>query len=70
MGCAGAIVLMTFGKEVTGSPDYLVGDIMVMLNATSYALYLVLVKQLTAKYMPLTVIKYRSEEHTSELQSP
>jgi len=58
LGCAGAIVLMTFGKEVAGSPDYLAGDIMVMLNATSYALYLVLVKQLTAKYMPLTVIKY------------
>ena len=58
LGCAGAIVLMTFGKEVTGSPDYLAGDIMVMMNATSYALYLVLVKKLTAKYMPLTVIKY------------
>ena len=58
MGCAGAIVLMTFGKEVTGSPDYLAGDIMVLTNATSYALYLVIVKRLTAKYTPLTVIKY------------
>jgi drug/metabolite transporter (DMT)-like permease len=58
LGCAGAVVLMTFGKEVVGSPDYLAGDIMVLLNATSYALYLVLVKQLTDKYMPLTVIKY------------
>jgi drug/metabolite transporter (DMT)-like permease len=58
LGCVGAVVLMTFGKEVTGSPDYLAGDLMVMLNATSYALYLVLVKRLTAKYTPLTVIKY------------
>ena len=58
IGCAGAIVLMTLGKEVSGSPDYLAGDIMVMLNATSYALYLVLVKKLTDKYSPLTVIKY------------
>ncbi len=58
LGFAGAIVLMTFGKEVTGNPEYLAGDIMVLLNATSYALYLVLVKQLTAKYAALTVIKY------------
>ena len=58
LGFAGAVVLVSFGKEVTGSPDYILGDAMVFLNATSYALYLVLVKRLINKYPPLTVIKW------------
>ena len=57
-GCAGAVILMTLGTAVTASVDYLLGDLMVFLNATSYALYLVMVKRLTAKYAPLTVIRW------------
>ena len=58
IGCAGAVILMTLGTTVTARLDYLLGDLMIFLNATSYALYLVLVKRLTARYAPLTVIRW------------
>ena len=58
VGCAGAVTLMTLGKEVMTGSQYLVGDLMIFLNATSYALYLVLVKRLIRQYAPLTVIKW------------
>lgn len=57
-GCTGAVILMTLGKEVVVGNDYLVGDLMIFLNASSYALYLVLVKRLISRYTPLTVIKW------------
>lgn len=34
------------------------GDLMILLNAASYGLYLVLVKPLTAKYKPVTILFY------------
>ena len=58
LGFAGAVVLVTFGKEVIGNPDYVLGDMMIFVNATSYAIYLVIVKHLINKYPPLTVIKW------------
>ena len=36
----------------------LFGNLLIILNATSYGLYLVLVKPLMSKYSPLTVIKW------------
>jgi len=58
LGCIGAILLITFGKEIAAGENSLVGDIMVFINAMSYGLYLVLVKRLTSRYSPLTVIRY------------
>ncbi len=55
-GAAGAILLtLTAG---TGSGDSSMGDLFILINATSYAIYLVLVKPLMAKYKPITVITY------------
>ncbi len=55
-GATGAILLtLTAG---TGSGDSLLGDLYLFINATSYAIYLVLVKPLMKKYKPLTVITY------------
>ncbi|MFT4758467.1 MAG: drug/metabolite transporter (DMT)-like permease [Paraglaciecola sp.] len=34
------------------------GDLMILVNATSYGIYLVLVKSLMKKYHPLTVVKW------------
>ena len=58
VGCAGAILLVAVGKQVIDGNDHIRGDVMIFLNATSYALYLVIVKRLIAKYTPLTVIKW------------
>lgn len=56
IGATGAILLtLTAG---TGKGDSILGDFLLFINASSYALYLVLVKPLMKKYAPLTVITY------------
>lgn len=56
LGATGAVLLtLTAG---TGSGDSALGDLLVFINAASYAVYLVLVKSLMKKYAPLTVITY------------
>lgn len=55
IGATGAILLtLTAG---TGS-DSMFGDLLLLINATSYALYMVLVKPLAKKYKPITIITY------------
>lgn len=58
IGFAGALFLVAAGQQVVEADEYMLGDTMIFLNATSYALYLVVVKRLIAKYPPLTVIKW------------
>jgi len=56
IGATGAILLtLTAG---TSSGDSLLGDLFLFINASSYALYLVLVKPLMKKYKPFTVITF------------
>lgn len=38
--------------------ESLTGDLMILLNAGSYGVYLVLVKPLTSKYKPVTILSY------------
>lgn len=58
VGGAGAIALLVLGAQQTNVHASWQGDLMVLINATSYALYLVLVKPLMTKYAPLTVISW------------
>ncbi|MDI1234127.1 MAG: DMT family transporter [bacterium] len=55
--CAGAILLM-IGRNFTFSTTTMPGDILIILNAISYAIYLVLVKKLLTHYHTLTVSKF------------
>lgn len=56
IGAAGSIIFTLLGsKSLDASP---LGDLFIFVNATSYSLYLVLVKPLMAKYKPLTVITW------------
>jgi drug/metabolite transporter (DMT)-like permease len=56
IGALGAILLtLTAG---TGKGDSMLGDLFLVINAASYAVYMVLVKPLMQKYSPLTVITY------------
>ena len=57
-GALGAFSLITYGGLVDVNTDHLWGNIMVLLNATSYGIYLVLVKPLMKKYKPITVISW------------
>ena len=58
IGCIGAVILVTLGQSIETAPQALKGDLLVFLNGSSYALYLVLVKKLTSKYSPFTVVKW------------
>ncbi|MFT5778768.1 MAG: drug/metabolite transporter (DMT)-like permease [Crocinitomicaceae bacterium] len=56
IGATGAILLtLTAG---TGNGDSMLGDVLLFINAASYAVYLVIVKPLMLKYKPFTVVTY------------
>lgn len=58
-GLAGALTLVFFSKSSTSeAPNIPLGNILVIINALSYGLYLILVKPLTAKYHPFTLMKW------------
>lgn len=58
LGAIGAIMLVAYGKSVSFHKNQLMGDMMVMVNAISYGIYLVLVKKLMTRYHPITVVKW------------
>jgi drug/metabolite transporter (DMT)-like permease len=58
IGMIGAIVLISFGKKLSGGQNEVLGNFLVFINAASYALYLILVKELTKKYHPLHLAKW------------
>jgi len=62
LGLSGAVLLTTYqhGQWVVPSFSHetAFGDFLVLLNATSYAIYLVVVKPLMQKYNPVTIIKW------------
>ncbi len=58
LGFAGAVYLILRNGHITISSATTRGNIMVMINAASYGLFLVLVKPLMRSYKPLTVMKW------------
>ncbi|HKK59186.1 MAG TPA: DMT family transporter [Salinivirga sp.] len=58
LGGSGAILLITSGGNVSLDSEHFVGNLLMLGNTSSYAMYLVLVKPLMKKYHPLTVIKW------------
>jgi drug/metabolite transporter (DMT)-like permease len=58
LGLAGAVGLILQGNQLSLDSDSFVGDLFIFLNATSYAIYLVLVKPLMQRYEATTVIKW------------
>lgn len=59
MGFTGALMLVLYGQEIRqDAPNIPLGNSLFLINATSYAIYLVLVKPLTAKYHAITLMKW------------
>jgi len=62
LGLSGAILLNTYVNGEWVIPSFsggtATGDFLVFLNATSYAIYLVIIKPIMQKYNPITVIKW------------
>lgn len=56
LGALGAILLTV--SSGTKSSEFALGDLFLLINALSYAIYLVIAKPLMKKYKPLTVITY------------
>jgi len=55
-GIVGAGTLILNSGSISFDNNFFIGNILVFINATSYAIYLVLVKGLMKKYQPLTVM--------------
>jgi|TARA_R110000851_G_scaffold333364_1_gene512512 drug/metabolite transporter (DMT)-like permease len=59
LGLGGALVLILFGiKEQPNAPNIPLGNILFIVNATSYSVYLILVKPLVPKYSSITLMKF------------
>lgn len=58
LGLSGAILLILYGKKFAYHKSGMLGDALIFINATSYGLYLVLVRKLMRKYHPITVVKW------------
>ncbi len=58
LGISGASLLMSAGKEVTLTGSSALGDLLVFINAASYAVYLVMIKPLMIRYRPIIVIRW------------
>lgn len=58
-GLVGACVLLLIGKKgVRFNSASFWGDVFILINATSYGTYLIVVKPLLKKYKPVTVMKW------------
>ncbi len=59
IGLVGALVLIFFGiKTQPNAPNIPLGNILFMINAFSYSIYLIIVKPLTARYHVITLMKW------------
>ena len=57
LGTAGAFIIIS-GKGLNFSSKTALGDFYILLNASSYAIYLVIVRPLMKKYHPMAIIKW------------
>ncbi|PLX20548.1 MAG: EamA family transporter [Salinivirgaceae bacterium] len=58
LGGAGAVILILSAGKISFESDHFVGNLLMLGNTSSYAIYLVIVKPLMKKYHPITVIKW------------
>lgn len=58
LGFIGTAFLILYGKSVENAPNASLGNFLVFVNASSYGLYLVLVKKLMDKYNPYNFAKW------------
>lgn len=58
LGFAGAVFLILQSGNFLLSSETLLGNIFILINASSYGLYLVLMKPFMVKYNPITIMKW------------
>lgn len=57
-GATGALLLITYGWDLRFGGKHILGNSMIVANATSYAVYLVIIKPLMKHYQPVTLMKW------------
>ena len=58
LGLAGAIVLIQMQEVKKEATNPSLGNLLVLINAISYGMYLMVIKPVMAKYKPVTIIKW------------
>jgi len=59
LGLIGALLLIFFGiKTQNNAPNIPLGNVFFIINATSYSIYLIIVKPLVHKYSSITLMKW------------
>lgn len=59
LGFAGALGLILFSEKIQqNAPNVTLGNILFIINAISYGIYLIIVKPLTTTYHPFTLMKW------------
>lgn len=59
LGLSGALMLVLFSEEIRqDAPNIPLGNLLFMVNAFSFGIYLILVKPLASKYHPITLMKW------------
>ena len=58
IGATGAALLILNRSSTSAGEASIAGDLLILVNASSYAIYLVIVKRLMKKYNPLTIVKW------------
>ena len=59
LGFIGAVTLILFGTKTSqDAPNIPLGNLLFIVNAVSFGVYLILVKKLTEKYHPFTLMKW------------
>jgi drug/metabolite transporter (DMT)-like permease len=57
-GGTGAILLILYRGDISFGGNHVIGNSIIFANATSYAIYLVIVKPLMIKYHPVTLMRW------------
>lgn len=58
IGMSGTVILIVYGSVSAGAESSQIGNLLVFVNAVSYAMYLILIKKLITKYHAFSFIKY------------
>ena len=58
IGMLGAVLLIVLGKDLGTATNPTLGNFLVFANASFYSLYLILIKNLSKKYHPVTLAKW------------
>ena len=58
LGATGAVILILYRGKLSFGSDTFTGNFLAMINMMAYAVYLVIIKPVMAKYSPITVMKW------------